>query len=182
MSGTLKSVVPWGFSCAGGPQRVDKRRVEDLRERPADGIGPRDAVRRLERPVPADDLLSGVEHHQAVVERLEDVLVELAHPADLLGLEMELPVQPAVLDRGRHLSGDRGEQPEVLAVERLVAVLTPERQHGDRRTLENARDEVVDVLVAPELHVLGGEAGGGNGIVERHGMTGVEPENHRRRA
>ena len=40
------------------PQRLHERRVEDRRQRPADRIGPRHAIGRFERTVPADDLLS----------------------------------------------------------------------------------------------------------------------------
>ena len=164
-----------------GAQRLDERRIEDLAERPADRIGALDAVEALERVIPADDALVLVEHDQPVVERLEDVLVELAHPAELLGLEVELPVQPAVLDRGRDLAGDRRQQREILAVERLVGVLPAERQHGDRRAFEDAGHEVVDALIAPELDFLGGEPRGGNRIVERDGVAAVQPRHERRR-
>ena len=60
----------------------------------------------LERPVPPDDAVVQVVHDQPVVERLEDVLVELAQALKLAGLELQLPVQPAVLERGRHLAAD----------------------------------------------------------------------------
>ena len=138
-SGTLNSVVPSGFSSRAARSASTNCRVEDVQQPAADGVGARDAVERLERVVPADDLLVVVEHDQAVVERFEDVLVELAHPAELLGLEVKLAIQAAVLDRGRDLPGDRRQQREVLAVERLVGFLPSEREHGDRRALEDAR-------------------------------------------
>jgi len=67
---------------AGGPQRS----TNGASNRSRGGNRSRlraHAVELLERAVPADDRLVGVEHHQAVVERLEDVLVELAHAAEL---------------------------------------------------------------------------------------------------
>ena len=123
VSGTLNSVAPRGFSCraARSASTNGASKISDS-GRP-DRIGPLDAVEGLERVVPADDALVGVEHHQTVVERFEDVVVELAHPPELLGLEMELTVEPAVLDRRRDLPGDRGQQREILAVERLVGLL-----------------------------------------------------------
>ena len=99
-----------------------------------------------------------------------------------LGLEVQLTIQPAVLDRGRHLAGDGGQQREVLAVERLVGLLAAEREHGNRRAFEHARHEVVDARVAPELDFFGDEARGGNRIVERDGVAAVEPRQHRRAA
>ena len=41
--------------------------------------------------------------------------------------------------------------------------------------LEHARHEVVDAGIAPELDFFGGEARGRNRIVERDGLTGIEP-------
>ena len=164
-----------GILAALGAQRFDERRLEHVGERAVDGVGPRHAVERFERAVPADNPLAPVEHDQPVVERFEDVLVELAQAVELFRLQVQLAIQAAVLDRGRRLSGDGGQQREVLAVERLVGVLPAERQHGNRAALEHARDEVVDAGVAPELDLLGHEARGRDRIVERHGVAGVQP-------
>src|SRR5471030_235526 len=123
--GAVRVVLP------RGAQRLDKRRVEQIAEPAADRLVAGDAVELLERAVPADDLLVHVEHDESVVERLEDVLVELAHAAELLGLEVQLPVEAAVLDRGRDLAGHRRQQAEILAVERLVGLLAAERQETD---------------------------------------------------
>ncbi len=62
----------------------------------------------------------------------------------------------------------------------FVGILAAERQDGDRRALEHARHEVVDALIAPELHLLGGEPRGRDRIVERDGVPGVEPGDERR--
>jgi len=64
-------------------------------------------VQRLERRVPPDDAVVEVEDEQAIVERLENVLVEGAHAIELQRLHMKLAVQPRVFQRGRDLSGDR---------------------------------------------------------------------------
>ena len=132
--------------------------------------------------VPPDNLLVLVEHRQAVVERLQDVVVELAHPPEFLCLQVQLPIQAAVLDRGGHLARHSGQQGEILAVERLVGLLAPERQHRDGRAFEDTRYEVVDAVVAPELDLLRLEPGGGNRIVERDRVVGVEPRKKRRGA
>jgi len=86
-------------------ERLDERLVEHLAERPPDRILASDAVKALQRAVPADDPFVEIEHGQAVVERLQDVLVELPHPAELLGLQVQLSIQAAVLDGGGHLAG-----------------------------------------------------------------------------
>src|SRR5690349_6906312 len=122
---------------ARGTQCLDVMRVEDLAERLANRAVSRNAVEALERAVPDDDPLGFVEDDESVVERLEDVLVELAHPPELFGLEMQLSVEPAVLDRGRDLASDRRQQPEVLAVERLVGLLAAKRQHRDGAAFEH---------------------------------------------
>ena len=95
---------------------------------------------------------------------------------------MELAVQPAVLDRGRHLTRDGREQREILAVERLVTFLPAERERGDRAALEDAGHEVVNARVAPRLDLLGREPRGGDRIVERHGAAGIEARDERRGA
>ena len=87
---------------------------------------------------------------------------------------MQLPIEPAVLDRRRHLPGHGRQQRQVLAVERLVGFLPAEREHRDRAPFEDAGHEVVDAGVAPELDFLGEEARGGDRIVERDGVPRVE--------
>ena len=86
-------------------------RVEQPVERLAERVGARDAVEALERLVPADDAIVEADDEQPVVERLEDVLVEGAQPIELGGLDVQLPIEPAVFDRRRRLSGHRGQQP-----------------------------------------------------------------------
>ena len=157
VSGTRNSVAPYGFSRQAARSASTNGWSNTSGRRRPIALVRGHAVEAFERPVPPDDPLVHVAHHQAIVERFEDVLVELAHAAELFGLEVQLPVQPAVLDGGRHLAGDRGQQREVLAVERLVVVLAPQRQDGDRAAFEHARDEVVDRVVAPELDFLGRE-------------------------
>ena len=139
-----------------------------------------DSVEALERAVPEDDPFLSVEDDEAVVERLENVLVELAHPAELLGLQMQLAVETAVLDCRRNLPGDRRQQREILAVERLIARLAAESENRNRATFEDARNEVVGAGVTPELDFLGDETRGRDRIVERHGMAVVEPRDQRR--
>ena len=157
------------------PLRLHEWLVEHICELSADRIGARNAVKAFERTVPADDPLVGVEHHEPIVERFEDVLVELAHPAQFLGLEVELAVQAAVLDRRGHLAGHRRQERQILAVERLVALFPAEREHRNRAAFEDAGHEIVKSGVPPELHLFGDKPRGGDRIVERDGMPRVEP-------
>ena len=108
---------------AAAPSRsvVDERRVEQPIERLAERIGARHAVEALERLVPADDAIVEADHQQPVVERFENVLVERAQPIELRRLDVQLPIQPAVLDRGRRLARHRRQQRHVLARQRLAA-------------------------------------------------------------
>ncbi len=92
---------------------------------------------------------------------------------------MQLAVEPAVLDRRRRLTRYRGQQREILAVERLVRVFPAEREHGDRAVLEDARNEATDACVAPEFDFLRGEARRGNRVVECNGMAAVETRQER---
>ncbi len=161
-------------------QRLDKMRVEDVGQALPDCVLPRHPVELFERPVPPNDMLVRVEDHQAVIERFEDVVVEFAHPAQFQHLEVELPVEPAVFDCRRNLTGDRGQECQVFAVEGLVGLFAPEREHCDRAAFEDARDEVVNPGVAPEFHFFCLEAGGGDRIIERDRGAGIEPRHQRR--
>ena len=133
----------------------------------------RDAVEALERRVPANHAVAGPDHQQPIVERLEDVLVEGVQAIELGRLEVQLPIEAAVLDGGRGLRGHGGDQRGVFGAERLAAGAPAERQHGDRGVLGDARHEVVDAGVAPELDLFGGEPGRRQRIVEPHGMRAV---------
>src|SRR4029453_1015805 len=115
---------------ASRAQGLDKRCFEDVGETTADGGGTRYAVERLERGIPTHDALLCVEHDEPVVERLQNVVVELAHPAELLGLEVQLTVEPPVLDGCGHLSRHGCEQGQILAVERLVVLFAAQREDG----------------------------------------------------
>ena len=95
---------------------------------------------------------------------------------------MQLAVQASVLDRGRHLAGHCREQRQVLAVERLVALLAAEREHRNGPPFEHAGNEVEDAGVAPEFHFLGGEPRRRNRIVEGNRDAGIEAGHHRRGA
>ena len=54
------------------------------------------------------------------------------------------------------------------------AVLAAEPEHRDRAFLRDARHEVVQPPVAPELDLVVGEPAGGERIVERDGVSGLE--------
>src|SRR3954471_2312966 len=98
------------------PQCRDERAVEYVAQLAPDRGFARHAIEALERAVPTDDPFLRVEHDESVIERFQDVLVELPHAAELFGLEMQLAIQTAVFNRGCDLTRDRGEQAEVFAV------------------------------------------------------------------
>ena len=87
---------------------------------------------------------------------------------------MQLPVETAVLNRGGGLRGHGGHQRGIFRAQRLTAGAAAERQHRDRRVLADAWHEVEQPLIAPELDLLGGEAGGRERIVEAHGVTALQ--------
>src|SRR3982751_6637317 len=95
------AVVGGAFRRAGrgAADHADDLRVEELVERLADGILVADAVELLELAVPPHHFAVAIEDREAVVERLEDVLAELAHALELVGLGMELAIEAAVLER-----------------------------------------------------------------------------------
>ena len=164
------------------PQHVEEPRLEDLVEPARDGLLVAHAVQLLEAPVPADDPVVAIDDREAVVERLEDVLAELAHPLELVRLDPELAVEPAVLERGGRLGRDRRQQGHVLAAQRLAARLPAERHHRDGPFLRDARHEVVDPGVAPEVDFPPVDPAMRQGIVERQRVPGDEPRADLRRS
>ena len=159
---------------AGGAERLHELVVEDLHERPAHGRRTRDAVQLLEARFHRTMRSLRSSDDQAVVERLDDVLVELAQPRELVGLRLQLAVEAAVLERGRHLSGNSGEQREIFAVERLGALLPAEAEHGNRALFGDAGQEVVEPPVAPERDLFLGEAPRRQRVVDRNRVPGLE--------
>ncbi len=81
---------------------------------------------------------------------------------------VELTVEPRVLERGGHLRRNGGQQRHVLAAQRLARVLAAECEDRGRARLRDARHEVVQAGVAPELDFLGGKPSHRGRIVERH--------------
>ena len=170
--GAVRMIVP------RGSQRLDERRIEQIAKPAPDRRLAGDAIEFFERAIPPDDLLVAVEHHEAVVERFENVFVELAHAAELFGLEMQLPVEAPVFDCRGDLARNRRQEPEILAVEWLIRLFPAERQHGDRPPLEDARDEVVDPRVPPRLDFFRQKARCRDRIVERDRVAAIEPRHH----
>ena len=125
--------------------------------------------------VPSDHAILEIQHDEAVVERLEDVLVELAQPIELVGLGPQLAVEAAVLERRGHLAGHRREQRHVFAAQRLRAVLAAERRARrsclpSRRTARSStspqsRQNSISSSVNRRL---------AERIVERDGVSGLE--------
>ena len=171
-----------GRVAARGADRLHEGRIEQLLQLAADGLGARNAVELLQRGVPPDDAIAQIDDEEAVVERLQDVFVEGAHAIELVRLDVQLAVQPGVLERGRDLAGHRRQKPRVLAVQRLAGVLAPQRQHGDGAFFRNAGHEVVQPRIAPELDFLDGKTARRNRVVERDDVALVEPRRRSRSA
>ena len=153
-------------------EHADHGRVEQ----PIDGLphrlGAGGAVQLLERLVPPDDPVVQPEHHHPVVERLEDVLVERAQAIQFGRLEVQLTIEPAVLDGDGDLTGDRRDQVEVLGGQRLAALAAAEQQRRHGRALRDAGHEVVDARVAPELHFFRREPRRRQRVVQPHRLPG----------
>ena len=126
-----------------------------------------DAVQLFEPAVPAHDPIVAVDDREPVVQRLQDVLAELAQPLELVGLDPKLAVQAAVLERRRGLRRDRGEQRHVFAAERLGAGLSSERHDRDGRLPSRRTERSSGSRLAPELDSVGVEATLRQRIVER---------------
>ena len=159
----------------GVPQHVEEAIVEDIGERTPGCFLVSQAVEVLEPAVPSQDAIVAVDDRDPVVQRFEDVLAELPHPIELVGLDPELTVEAAVLERRGRLRRNCGEQRHVLAAERLGAGFPAERHHRYRPFLGDARDEVVDPGLAPDVHLGRIEAVLGQRIVERQGVPGGQP-------
>src|SRR5262249_32571017 len=159
---------------AGGAKGVDECPVENVGELTAGGRHPGETVEALERGAPSPGPPVCIKYHETIVEGFEDVLVEFAHPPELLRLQMKLTVEAAVFNCRCDLSGHRRQQRQILAVERFVRVLAPKRQHGNRAALEDAGDEVVDSRITPKLDLFSDEQRRDNRVVEGHRVAGVE--------
>ena len=165
---------------SGGAHGFDEGGIEEIAQRAAGGGRSRDAIELLQRAIPADDPILEVDDQQSVVERFEDVLVECAHPIDFHRLQVQLAIEPCVLERRRDLTGHCCQQSRVLAAERFAGVLPPDGEHRNRAFRRDAGDEVVEARVAPELDFLDREPADGGGIVERDNVTVAQPSPDRR--
>ena len=160
-------------------RRRSLRRTGRRTRRGASGRPPRRAARRTAARAPCSTGRSGrprSSDQQAVVERLENVLVEGAQAIELDGLDVQLAVQARVLERRRNLAGHGRRAapcPRCAAARRCPSGRAPARAIVP--SFDTHGNEVVETFVAPELDLLGGEAAGGDRIVERHGVAGVEP-------
>ncbi len=122
-------------------QRVEERLREHGVERLAQHLGALAAVEPLHRAVPAHDARVEVEHHDPRVEALQDVLVVVLEPAQLLGLLRQPLVEPSVHDRGGSLRRERLQRVDLLAVERVEPVLAPDAERRDQLAVHAAGEE-----------------------------------------
>ena len=90
---------PLGDDARAASTAVTTGGLEERVERAADGLAAAQAVDALEGVVPAHHRAVAADDEQAVVERLEDVLVEDAQAIELRRLDVQLAVEPRVLDR-----------------------------------------------------------------------------------
>ena len=144
---------PLGGLDGAGAEHLDYRTVEQLVQRAADGILVPHAVELFQLSVPADDSAVAIEHRQPVVQRLENVLAELPHPIDLVGLGPQLTIEPAVFERRRRLRGHRREKRHIFTAERLGTRLSTQRHYRDGPFFRDAGNEVVDPGLAPQFRL-----------------------------
>ncbi len=168
-----ESAVPMGTGAARAAGH--EGRVEQLVEGLAHCLGAGDAVELLECLVPPDDAVVQAEHHQTVVERLEDVFVELAQPIQFGGLEVQLTIEAAVFERRAACPATAVSSSMSSLVSGSPLSLRPERQRRDGRALRDARHEVVDARLPPERHFLGGEPPCARRIVQRARTARPQP-------
>ena len=74
--------------------------------------------------------------------RLDDVLVVLLERADLVELAAQLAVQPRVLDGQRHRRGERADEMQVIARERLLAAARAEEEQALQLAAVAQREDV----------------------------------------
>ena len=135
---------------------------------------------RFHPPVPPQHAIVEVDDDQAVGQRLDDAVAELAQPFDLVGLAAQLVVQARVLERRRRLRGDGRQQRHVLAVERLAARPAAGGKHGDRHVRRDARHEAEQAGVAPLGGFLARQAARRHAVVDRDHLAGQQPRAERR--
>jgi len=134
----------------GSPHRLQEGLGEHGVEGAAQHLLPRPGEEGLHGAVPAHHPAFEVEDHDPGVEALQDVLVVLLEPSQLVRLLAQAPVEPTVHDRGRGLRGQGLEGVDLLAVQGIEAVLPPHPEDRDHLTFHPAREEP-------------GEAGAGEG-------------------
>ena len=154
--------------------QVDQVRIEEPVDVLTEHGCPLEPMDALECPVPAYHVVRRPQHQQPIVERLEDVFVKSVEAIQFRGLEVQLAIQAAVLDRGGGLRGDGRDERGVFTAERLAAGATAQREHGNGGIFRDARHEVEDAGVAPELDFFSAEPGGGQRIVEANGVGAIE--------
>ena len=136
---------------------------------------------RLERAVPPDDPVVGVDDDQAVVERLEDVLVELAHALDLVGLGLQLLVQPPVLEAVATWAATATSSAMSSLLSGSPRSLRPRASTAMRRLLGHAGHEVVHALARARTRPRRSPARRSGGrVVERHVVPATARARRRR--
>ena len=179
-SGTRKSEVPRGRSRRAATSVSTNGRRNSDAERPADGARACHAGERFRAPVPPQHAVVQIDHDQPVGQRLDDAVAELADALRSRWPCLKLAVEPRVLDRRRGLAGHRGEQPHVLAAERLAVRAAADRNHGNRRVVRHARHEAREPGVAPARRLRRREPARRQRIVDDDRLAVHQPRGQRR--
>ena len=173
--GNRNSVVPCGEAPRAARKAFRNVHLEQSIEGLSQGVGTCDAVKPLERLIPANDPVVEPDNHQPVVERLEDVLVECSQAIELGRLDVQLPVEPPVFDGRGGLRRDREEQAKIFARQWLAGAAAAQGKDRVYRFVRQARHQVIDACVAPHFDLFGGEAPGSQRIVEAHHVASRQP-------
>ena len=152
-------------SCAAqhqaAAQRLQERLGEDLVQRAPERVSRARAVERLHRAVPARDAAvagPGPGCPESMLSRMFSLYS--VSSLQLVRLLAQAAVEPPVHERGGGLAGQRLQQVDLLAVERVQAVLAADAQDRDQLALGPAGEVVAEVQRAR----LGQRLGRGLGV------------------
>src|SRR6266404_918161 len=111
----------------------------------ANGLLARHAEKLFHAGVPGFDNAVQVHRQYADVQRFNDVFAEILETGDLQRFLLEGTVKLRVVQRHRHVAGDRFHQFDVIAGEEVPVNRLTEAQNGDGVFADAAGDEIIQI-------------------------------------
>src|SRR5438445_4663172 len=111
----------------------------------ANGFLARHAKKLFHAGVPGFDDAVQVHRQYADVQRFNDVFAEILEAGDLQRFLLEGTVKLRVVQRHRHVAGDRFHQFDVIAGEEVAVNRLAEAQNGDGVFADAAGDEIIQI-------------------------------------